>query len=624
MCSWRMNCRLEEVRSVAATAKIFLLEQRVSPSDAEACELALVEACNNAVQYTPPENRSLPIEISVFCHAGAVEIHVTDRTNGFDWPTGIALPAPDEEHGRGLFIIQSVMDQVSYLRGHRENRLILRKTRTPASGGRPSAQSLSTPSMDDLSAAELKNRLALSEQAAALMAKELCFRCEALHAIFRCCSDVGKTAAEDFVGNLLGDLLHIVEADWFVLRLSSAEGSELSVRNASRPELEMPPLRLEPEDESNAEAGSIEVRAALARREFVFGVSSSAELSPEDPLARPQFAGHGFVRPICHGKNLLGTLSLGRDATAAGFSPEQTEVIRTFCEFLGIQLVNASLQRRELDLQITARELQIARNIQESLLPKYFPPIPGFGLAGFCLSARQVGGDFYDVFEVAKGRVLLVVADVMGKGIPAALFAATLHTLVRTMSEWTHEPAELLARVNRQMFEELAAVDMFITAQILLLDTDKEELTIANAGHCPVLIAALPGHLISAAPDGVPLGILRRATFREQTIPLRDCASVLLYTDGLTEARNAHGEFFGQPRLERWLQHAPGHGSTAYELSWHFMADLKSFQSQVPLADDQTFLILSREDGMENELGHAFRAETEVKLPRSSVVAQLR
>src|SRR5439155_5205551 len=117
------------------------------------------------------------------------------------------------------------------------------------------------------------------------------------------------------------------------------------------------------------------------------------------------------------------------------FSPEQVEVIRTFGEFLAIQIVNAEVHQKQVDLQVTAHELEIARNIQESLLPKFFPPIPGYGLAGFCLCARHVGGDFYDAFEVAGGRVLLVVADVMGKGIPAALFAATLHTLVRTMAE---------------------------------------------------------------------------------------------------------------------------------------------------------------------------------------------
>ena len=120
----------------------------------------------------------------------------------------------------------------------------------------------------------------------------------------------------------------------------------------------------------------------------------------------------------------------------------------------------------------------------------------------------------------------------------------------------------------------------------------------------------------------MPLGILPRAIFREQTISLRDCASVLLYTDGLTEARNAHGDFFGQERLERWLQQSRAHGSTAYELSWHFMADLKSFQSRVPLADDQTFLILSREASAETEASDTIAGLETPKVPRFSVAAK--
>jgi len=384
----------------------------------------------------------------------------------------------------------------------------------------------------------------------------------------------------------------------------------------------MPPLVIPSETDSTETAGSIELQAAMCRREFAFGGNENPSLAPEDPFCRSAFGSHGLVRPICHGDTLVGTLAIGSDKPRGGFSPEQTDVIRTFCEFLAIQLVNASLQRRELDLQVTARELEIARNIQESLLPKYFPPIPGFGLAGFCLSARHVGGDFYDVFEVAKGRVLLVVADVMGKGIPAALFAATLHTLVRTMSEWTYEPAELLARVNRQMFEELTAVDMFVTAQIVLIDTQKQELILANAGHCPLLVATRSGGLVSASPEGVPLGILPRASFREEIVPLRECTAALLYTDGLTESRNAHGDFFGQERLERWLRESHRHGSTAYERSWHFMADLKSFQSQVPLTDDQTFLILSREDAAQAEATQRSREPSAPAMPQLLATAR--
>lgn len=607
-CSLSMPCHLDEVRPKAAEAKAFLLAQQVSEAEADSCELALVEALNNAVLYALPEKRHLPIDISIFCQRDHLELHITDHTGGFDWPRELNLPSPTEEHGRGLFIIHSVIDEISYLRGAEENRLILRKSHGGAESEKQkhANEGLSQNSeRERLSCDELTNRILLSEQATATMAKELCFRSEALHAIFRCSSEIAKGASvEDFADRLLDDLLPIAEADWFVLRLASADQAELLVKSISHKNVSLTPIPL-PHEPASGETIWAEQQAALTRHEFAFGTQGDQALQPDDPITGLQANSQGFVRPILHGETLLGTLALGRDRSVPPFLAEQVEVIRTFSEFLAIQIVNADLQRREVDLQVTAHELEIARNIQESLLPKYFPSIPGFGLAGFCLSARHVGGDFYDAFEVARGRVLLVVADVMGKGIPAALFAATLHTLVRTMAEWTHEPAELLARMNRQMFEELSAVDMFITAQLILVDSEKQCLTVASAGHCPLLISTKNGAVNALAPDGLPLGILPRAIFREQTIPLDQCSAVLLYTDGLTEARNLHGDFFGQLRLEQWLRESTAQAGTAYELSWKFMAEFKSFQTQVQLADDQTFLIMSEEAGnlMDRETG---------------------
>jgi len=603
-CWLEMACQLDQIRPTTAAARSFLLERQVSHSDADACELALVEACNNAVQYTPPEKQGQPIHVQVLCRPERLELHVIDHSPGFDWPAEIELPSPEEEHGRGLFIIHSLMDDVAYLRSSTENRLVLGKRRVPSPAA--SASRIETtlgiekgrqPSLSDL-----QQRLALTEQATATMAKELCFRSEALHAIFRCSSELGRGGdVGDFADRLLGDLLRIAEADWFLLRLVSNDRARLEVHNISHPDLNLEPLSILPTSDAgdaddavaSDEWWSVEKKAVVTRREAAFGVE--APLAEEDPLADAFPQSRGFVRPIFHGETLLGTLTVGRKSNGPSFSNEQIEVIHTFSEFLAIQIVNADLRQKQMDLQVTAHELEIARNIQESLLPKFFPAMPGYGLAGFCLSARHVGGDFYDAFEVARGKVLLVVADVMGKGIPAALFAATLHTLLRTMAEWTYQPAELLARMNRQMFEELSAVDMFITVQIVLVDTEERLLTVANAGHCPLLVVTKSGENRACAPEGLPLGILPRAIFGEARIPLDECSAALLYTDGLTEARNLHGEFFGQHRLEKWLQESAAQASSAYELSWKFMADLKSFETQVTAADDQTFLILSEE-----------------------------
>ncbi|HTL56995.1 MAG TPA: PP2C family protein-serine/threonine phosphatase [Candidatus Limnocylindrales bacterium] len=242
-----------------------------------------------------------------------------------------------------------------------------------------------------------------------------------------------------------------------------------------------------------------------------------------------------------------------------------------------------------------ANELAVARAIQLSLLPKAFPKLPGFGLAGFCQSARQVGGDFYDALPLSDTRALLVIADVMGKGVPAALFAASLRVLVRSFLERKLPPHELLRRINRQMYEELSSVDMFITAQFVEIDTARRLLRVANAGHCPLLLCNGLGPTREIAPHGLPLGINMRAEFVEQTVALEpgDCA--LLYTDGLTEACNAFGLPFGQERLSTWLGQNAGGSRSASQLREDFLTAFKTFQGDTPPRDDLTLLLAAEE-----------------------------
>jgi serine phosphatase RsbU (regulator of sigma subunit) len=156
-----------------------------------------------------------------------------------------------------------------------------------------------------------------------------------------------------------------------------------------------------------------------------------------------------------------------------------------------------------------------------------------------------------------------------------------------------------MERVNRLIYDELSGVDMFITAQIVLADIHKRRLVIANAGHCPVLVQHRDGTVESISPEGMPLGIMPDAMFEQRVVSVADSPAVILYTDGLTEARNAHGEFFGHERFISWLTQHHTASPTASELSESLKAEIKSFQGQTALSDDQTFLVLT-EDLTEN------------------------
>jgi serine phosphatase RsbU (regulator of sigma subunit)/anti-sigma regulatory factor (Ser/Thr protein kinase) len=453
----KLAADLNAVRGASASARRFLEAHQVDAEIVAACELALVEACNNAILYTPAEQSQSAVEICLICQRDAIELQVIDHTPGFDWPEHLELPEPDSEHGRGLFIIQSLMDETLYLRSGSQNRLIMTKRRGIGAG---QPRLIST--IDSIEPPALLTPACVFNQA---------------------CSEyaVGPVASPNHVG---------------------------------------------------------EIQQKLALSE---------------------------------------------------------QVISTITQELCVQIENARLQEEALDSRLVSHELEIARDIQQSLLPKSFPSLPGYGLGGFCLSARQVGGDFYDVLPLAKDLVLLVVADVMGKGVPAALFAATLRTLLRTTAEWTQYPSELLARMNRLMFEELSSVDMFITAQLVLVDTRHKRLTVANAGHCPLLLADRLGETMAVSPDGMPLGIVPEIKFVDEIVPLDPFHCALLYTDGLTEARNAEGECFGQERLVKWLSESATRNHSAQQLSATFLQMINSFQSTTSLKDDQTFLMLAQE-----------------------------
>ncbi len=580
---YALPCALAEVPSARRAVRRFLAEHGLHEEELAACELALAEACNNAIQNVREGGNLDPVEITVLCTDSKVEICVNDRTPGFEWPDHVDLPDMNSERGRGLFFIQSFMDTAQYYRGKHENSLVMRKMRCHQEHRQASAAA---------SLGEVQARLEETQDVLSDMARELCFRTESLSAIFRCSTGMGRGKnLPDLAQQLLNDLLHITSADWFVLRHARETEQQLAAFAASD--------GLDVTRALSLASPSIEVRAALARRDLSFGPSDP--LPATDPLVSRGQHAVGVVRPILAGGNLVGTLAIGRNISREPFTAAQAKVIQTFADFLGIQLVNARLREEQISTQLLAHELDIARNIQKSLLPRSLPQLRHFGVAGYCESANQVGGDFYDVLQLSDNSLLLVVADVMGKGVPAALFAAILHSLVRALPEWTQRPAELLARLNWHMYEELSSVDMFVTAQIALINAKKNQITVASAGHCPVLVAQsnLP-RVKRIAPEGMPLGILPTTQFIEEVHELRAPCRVLLHTDGLTEAPDVTASARAQQRLERWIRDSLLRERTAQQLRDELADELRQAQSTMPLKDDQTFLIIA-----ENQLDDA-------------------
>lgn len=250
----------------------------------------------------------------------------------------------------------------------------------------------------------------------------------------------------------------------------------------------------------------------------------------------------------------------------------------------------------EVKRQRMEEELAIGQRIQLSLLPQSCPLVPGYELAAQYRAAREVGGDLYDfIFPPnAPSRFHIVIGDVTGKGVPAALYMALSRTLFHTHALDDCDPAEALLRVN-QFIREDQSSPLFLSAFYAVLDIDTGCLTYANAGHnLPLWIHAATGEVTELAARGIVLGAFSGYIPQESVCFLQPGDSVVFYTDGITEARNASGEFFDDDGL---LAVVRSHGRrSADELLQAIVQAVETFSDDAPQADDFTVVVLRRRD----------------------------
>jgi serine phosphatase RsbU (regulator of sigma subunit) len=256
-----------------------------------------------------------------------------------------------------------------------------------------------------------------------------------------------------------------------------------------------------------------------------------------------------------------------------------------------LKIAMAKQQQQARERERIEQELRIARFIQHTLLPKSVPGLPGYDVATYYRPAREVGGDFYDFFELEDGRVALVVGDATGKGMPAALVVAATCSILRAVAQdLGASPGGVLTRVNEVVLARIPP-NMFVTCFYAILDPKSGHLVYANAGHN--LPCCCHEHAaIELSARGMPLGLMPGMSYEENEAALVAGESVLFYTDGLVEAHNPQGEMFGTPRLRHLLSERPEGGR---DLSTALMEELKRFTGESwEQEDDITLLTLRR------------------------------
>ena len=235
------------------------------------------------------------------------------------------------------------------------------------------------------------------------------------------------------------------------------------------------------------------------------------------------------------------------------------------------------------------RELKLAREVQNSLLPDALPSIPGFSLAADWRSALEMAGDFYDIFALPNGRWGIIVADVSDKGAAAAMYMAMTRSLIRMSAANYVSPAGTLKDVNQQLIVHSTS-DMFVTVFYAILDSESQEITYANAGQNPPLVRRATGAIAKLTRTGMALGVIEELTLTDASLILAPGDLLVSYTDGVTDALNSQGQEYDLARLIEAVTSAPA--SDAVLQLAHISSHLATFTGNTLPFDDVTFFIL--------------------------------
>jgi sigma-B regulation protein RsbU (phosphoserine phosphatase) len=289
------------------------------------------------------------------------------------------------------------------------------------------------------------------------------------------------------------------------------------------------------------------------------------------------------VIPLKVGDRVIGVFGASHHELDA-FPKAQVEILKALAGHIAVAVDNAQrIKKERRQVQHIRDEQDEARRIQQNLLPRTAPSLSGFQLEAECVPAGAVGGDWYDYIPLADGRLALVLADVSGKGMPAALMMAATRGIVRSLAPLASGPGEVLARVNQMLLDDVPT-GRYVTMIYAVLDPARRTLTFASAGHPWPLLCHGNGVRPLHTDAGIPLGLLP-SQFTEHTVTLCRDFRLLFYTDGISEALNCEDQEFGSARLHDFIA---AHDCSVSQL----LEAIHQFGGECGLNDDATVILL--------------------------------
>ncbi len=278
--------------------------------------------------------------------------------------------------------------------------------------------------------------------------------------------------------------------------------------------------------------------------------------------------------------------------TAKGiFTKEFVELFTSLASQVGVAWRNAQQTDHLIAAREQQRELAIAKDIQLGLLPTTVPEFPGVQLGGLCIPAKEVGGDYYDILIHEDGRLDLVIADVSGHNVGAALIMAETRTLIRSRSNKFTNPQAMLKELNQFFYEDLTRAELFITLFYLQYHAASREISYASAGHSPTLLwQAKNGECLRLDPEGLIIGVKEDFLYEQESLKLEEGDVLLLYTDGLIEAENGNNELFGEDRLAELLSET--HQLPPQEMIDCIVEQVRIFSGHNNFQDDVSLVVM--------------------------------
>lgn len=297
--------------------------------------------------------------------------------------------------------------------------------------------------------------------------------------------------------------------------------------------------------------------------------------------------------PLMDAEGPLGMIALSSRFQSRNFEESDMELLAALASVASLRIRNVELAAEAAERKRMEQELELARDIQTSVLPSSMPEISGYSLCGVNTPSRGVSGDYYKAFVRQDGEeVALMIADVCGKGMAAALLTASLEALSAGPIEDGQSIEEICTNVCRRLYER-TPMTKFATAFLSILELSSGSLQYVNAGHNPVLVVRADGAIELLESQSVPMGVIPDAEFEGAQTPLQPRDLVLLYTDGITEATDPDDNMYGLERLMELV--LENRALPLEELAEKIDTDVTTFAQGVPFADDRTLVLLRRD-----------------------------